>query len=281
MAKKVLSLVRHICLIWLIIYLIISIFKFIQINNKINEKYVIVSKKFSVVGYTNESIVIDNILLFLDRTIFPHFNPFYRYTVPKKMSTSIVLKASFMDKTFSVTMKDGQIIKDNFYEVLMRDEKFQHLYSEWVKKQVGIEDEGVELKFSRAKFWSRVIGDDVYIDFNKITTNENLEKQICENTHNIYVRSNYHESGIVININDSSKDIKSLLEYADDIEKKIHHLIFIYEDNSTYVNKKNNILYISFDNKNSENNIDVMYNYDDNTKHYKHYNKDNSWIEYE
>jgi hypothetical protein len=148
MTKKVLSLIRHICLIWLIIYLIISIFKFIQINIRINEKYGIVSKKFFVVGYTNESIVIDNILLLLDRTVFPHFNPFYSYTVPEKMSTNIVFKTSFMDRKFSVTMKDGIITRDNFYEVLLYDKKFQHLYSEWVKKQVGIDDENIDIEIT-------------------------------------------------------------------------------------------------------------------------------------
>lgn len=170
MTKKVLSLIRHICLIWLIIYLIISIFKFIKINIRINEKYGIVSKKFFVVGYTNESIVIDNILLLLDRTVFPHFNPFYRYAVPEKMSTNIVFKTSFMDGKFSVTMNDGIITRDNFYEVLLYDKKFQHLYSEWLKKQIGLKDEnvGFELEYGE-------------IDFSKIKTLNDTFDEVFEN----------------------------------------------------------------------------------------------------
>lgn len=278
MTKKALSLIRYICLIWLIIYLIISIFKFIQINIRINEKYGIVSKKFFVVGYTNESIVIDNILLLLDRTVFPHFNPFYRYTVPEKMSANIVFKTSFMDGKFSVTMNDGIITRDNFYEVLIKDDKFQHLYSEWVKKQVGIEDENVELYFNRAMCGSRVIGDNIYIDFDKITDLNNLEEQLCENTHNIYIRSNHHEQGVDVKIYNIN-DVKEVLNYADLIEKKIRSRIFI--DTNHSMPFESNHLFICFLTQNGENDLDIKYDYDSNTKMYRYHNKDSEWIEYE
>ena len=216
MTKKVSSLIRHICLIWLIIYLIISIFKFIQINIRINEKYGLVSKKFFVVGYTNESIVIDNILLLLDRTVFPHFNPFYRYTVPEKMSTNIVFKTSFMDGKFSVTMKDGIITRDNFYEVLCYDNKFQHMYSEWVKKQVGIDDKNVELEFSKSA--------DVRIDFDKIDQLSKDCKEIFENTHNLYLNN------VIIN-NFNLANVDDILTMVNGYEPLLKPYIFTDVDN--------------------------------------------------
>ena len=66
-----------------------------------------------------------------------------------------------------------------FYEVLSRDSKFQHLYSEWVKKQVGIEDENVEFGFT-GNF------DKPYIEFDKITSLSDDYREVFENTHNLY-----------------------------------------------------------------------------------------------
>ena len=61
-----------------------------------------------------------------------------------------ILKMPFVDK-YSVGVENGIIVSDNFYEILSTDPKFQHLYSEWVKKQVGIEDSDVELKIAFSK----------------------------------------------------------------------------------------------------------------------------------
>lgn len=87
----------------------------------------------------------------------------------------------FMQKEFRVTIGYDtlKILTDNFYEVLSTDPKFQHLYSEWVKKQVGIEDEGVELGFT-GNF------DKPYIDFDKITSLSKDYREVFENTHNLY-----------------------------------------------------------------------------------------------
>ena len=68
---------------------------------------------------------------------------------------------------------------DNLSEVLSTDPKFQHLYSEWVKKQVGIEDENVELEFA-GNF------DKPYIEFDKITNLSDDYREVFENTHNLY-----------------------------------------------------------------------------------------------
>ena len=97
----------------------------------------------------------------------------------------------FMSKTFEIWIdkRSNSIYGSNFYEVLSTDLKFQHLYSEWVKKQVGISGENVELEFDRAIISSRLIGGDIYIDFSKITSLDNLEDQICMNTKNYYLKS--------------------------------------------------------------------------------------------
>ena len=60
------------------------------------------------------------------------------------------IRTPFMDKPFEVWIdnRTHQIFGNNFYDVLSYDDKFQHLYSEWVKKQVGIDDENIEMKFS-------------------------------------------------------------------------------------------------------------------------------------
>ena len=74
--------------------------------------------------------------------------------------TNFIIKVEFMEKPFKVIVDtDNKVIyKDTFYEVLSTDEKFQHLYSDWVKKQIGINDPNVEFKFDRARCGAQVIG---------------------------------------------------------------------------------------------------------------------------
>ena len=87
---------------------------------------------------------------------------------------------------FDDIMEDGFTIyiykdtgggSDSFSQVLSKDQKFQHLYSEWVKKQVGIEDENVEFEFTGTF-------DTPYIEFDKITTLSEDYSEVFENTHN-------------------------------------------------------------------------------------------------
>lgn len=89
------------------------------------------------------------------------------------------IRAPFMERLFEVWIdnRTHEIFGDNFYEVLSHDTKFQHLYSEWVKKQVGIEDEDVELKFA-GNF------DKPYIEFDKITSLSDDYREVFENMHN-------------------------------------------------------------------------------------------------
>ena len=60
-----------------------------------------------------------------------------------------VMLNDIMDKVFYVKYeKNSGICFDNFNETAFRDEKFQHLYSNWVKKQVGIDDENIDIEVS-------------------------------------------------------------------------------------------------------------------------------------
>lgn len=95
-------------------------------------------------------------------------------------NTIFVIKSEFMDKTFGISVDtDKKVVSDNFYEVLSTDSKFQHLYSEWIKKQIGIDDDNVEFQFA-GNF------DNPYIEFDKITSLSEDYREIFENTHNLY-----------------------------------------------------------------------------------------------
>ena len=90
-----------------------------------------------------------------------------------------------MDETFYIAYNKGKhSCRDNFEQVISNDKKFQHLYSNWVKKQVGIEDENVEFEFTG-------IFDEPYIDFDKITTLSEDYREVFENTHNLYCNKCY------------------------------------------------------------------------------------------
>ena len=190
------------------------------------------------------------------------------------------IKCPFMEKSFEVWIDNTnhEIFGTNFYEVLSYDIKFQHMYSKWVKKQVGIDDENVELYFNRASCGSRNIGENIYIDFRNVISLDNLEEQICENTHNLYIRSNHHEQGADVIINNID-NIKEVLNYADLIEEKIRSRIFI--DTKHFMPSENNHLFICILTQKDKNYLDIKYDYDNNVKMYRYRGKDNNWIEYE
>lgn len=189
------------------------------------------------------------------------------------------IKMPFMDNMFFVFINNGEITQVNFYDKVFYDPKFQHLYSEWVKKQVGIDDENVELYFNRASCGSRNIGDNVYIDFDKITALDNLEEDICKNTHNLYIRSNHYEQGVDVKINNID-NIKEVLNYADLIEKKIKPRVFI--DTNHFMPSENNHLFIYLLSENTNKHLmTIMYDYDENVKKYYYVSNDRDWIKYE
>lgn len=279
--------IRYILLILVLLYVLISIFRFIRFRIKISEKYGKVANKLQTTFYYNENMIINTMLsLGVAPIAFLHgglkgvdfvFRDFKLgiEDFVKPLPAHMTLKAPFMDNKFSITMRGGEIVEDNFYEVLSRDNKFQHMYSEWVKKQVGIEDENVGLKFSRARCGAQAIGNDISIDFKNITSLANLNNEICENTHNYYICSNtYGDPGVEIIVN-SIDSIEQLLKYADSIEKKIESRVFMHKHNTS---REINQLFIDIFNKDGEKLLTICYDYDNKRKKFF---KEENWIDYE
>ena len=96
------------------------------------------------------------------------------------------IRAPFMEKPFEVWIdnRTHEIFGNNFYEVLSTDAKFQHLYSEWVKRQIGCEDENVELGFYGQQSNPKLI-----ILFNQISNLNNNYEEIFKNTYNFYLNT--------------------------------------------------------------------------------------------
>ena len=258
---------RYIFIIWIIVYLLISVFKYFQINSLISKKYGALSKTFNTKMYTNESVVIDGLLLIIGVPITfvtggAEFTQWLygdiKLDFKRKLITKIELKSDIMDKTFNITMQGGRIVNDNFYEVISNDQKFTHLYSEWVKKQVGIEDSNVELKFTEAVKGARQIGEKPYIDFNKITNLDRLEDQICECTSGLYVKN-------VDIYNFPSNDIKDILSEVKRYELLIKPYIFKEGDNILWfgVNIKEQA-----NDKNDPYSYSIVFDYNTNEKKY-------------
>ena len=84
------------------------------------------------------------------------------------------IKMPFMDNMFYVFINNGDITQVNFHDKVFYDPKFQHLYSEWVKKQVGIKDENVEFEFSK--------NTNATINFDRIDKLSKDYKEVFENT---------------------------------------------------------------------------------------------------
>ena len=142
--------------------------------------------------------------------------------------------APFMSKPFEVWIdnRTHKVFGDNFYEVLSTDEKFQHLYSEWVKKQIGCEDENVELKFANYNTNEKLNID--FVNIKNISTNYD---EIFKNLYNYYLIE-IHRKNI--------KDLSNInyKQYADEInnkyfkkienitgKSKIEHYVELYNNN--------------------------------------------------
>lgn len=149
----------------------------------------------------------------------------------------------FMSKTFEIWIdkRSNSLYGSNFYEVLSTDFKFQHLYSEWIKKQIGIEDENVEFQFA-GNF------DNPYIEFDKITSLSEDYREIFENTHNLYCNRCYVSN--IDNLNAMTAN-----EIANEIREK--YLFGAVKITGIPVNKKiSGNIHLSngiFDKKNDQN----------------------------
>ena len=270
---------RYIFIIWIIVYLLISVFKYFQINSLISKKYGALSKTFNTKMYTNESVVIDGLLLIIGVPITfvtggAEFTQWLygdiKLDFKRKLITKIELKSDIMDKTFNITMQGGRIVNDNFYEVISNDQKFTHLYSEWVKKQVGIEDSNVEFGFA-GNF------DNPYIEFDKITSLSDDYREIFENTHNLYVWQCR-----VVNIKDLNENNKV------EIAKMVREKYLSKAMSITGITKdlsKNYRGHIKLSNSNfdSDNNLkyELSYNAKDEKANLQEYIVGVGWVSYE
>ena len=168
-----------------------------------------------------------------------------------------------MDETFYIAYNKGKhSCRDNFEQVISNDKKFQHLYSDWVKKQVGIEDENVELKFKEGMKGARLVGYNPYIEFDKINSLENLNEDICKNTHNLYL------SNVSIVNFDSSKP-EDVLKVVNNYEQLLKLWVFNAGDNILWIGVKLNDL---VNDKEDPFSYGILFDYNTNKKkYYKYY----------
>lgn len=101
-----------------------------------------------------------------------------------------------LDGTFFIQYHKAKgACSDNFYKVLLADNKFQHFYSEWVKKQIGIDDGNVELEFQGYDFFTEE--HNFKIDFNNINVLDKDYDELFKNVKNMRLTnislSNYHD----------------------------------------------------------------------------------------
>ena len=163
-----------------------------------------------------------------------------------------------LDKNFVIYVYSTGGCYDNFSEVLSKDQKFQHLYSEWIKKQVGIEDENVELKFKEAMKGARMVGKEPYIEFDNINSLDNLEDNICKNIHNLYLHTVVIDNFISSNAND-------VLSLVKDYERLLKPYVFMSGDNVLWfgVEIKNSV-----DDEKDPYSYSILFDYNTNEKKY-------------
>ena len=139
-----------------------------------------------------------------------------------------------MDNGFYVSYdKKYDVCSDNFSDIISTDPKFQHLYSEWVKKQIGVDDENVEFGFTGSY-------ETPYVEFDKITTLSEDYSEVFENTHKFYLDT--------IKEKNSRINEKNYIDYFYDIKDNIYekssyitgkpekpYSLFVYIDNYRFI----------------------------------------------
>ena len=153
------------------------------------------------------------------------------------------ISTPFMSKPFEVWIdnRTHKIFGDNFYDTLKSDKKFQHLYSDWVKKQIGINDPNVELImiFNNSIDFLNIKNKDNILEelFNNIveykvtnayvknvgTNNETDLANYANNIHDIYFtfKKYNEESSGEFNLNDSVILIKEDINFLDKNVRKL------------------------------------------------------------
>ena len=152
------------------------------------------------------------------------------------------IRAPFMDRPFEVWVdnRTHKIFGDNFYEVLSKDPKFQHLYSEWVKRQVGIDDENVELNIGCEKIFFENIykydsNEDIFVNSSGKISEIRLKNVKVDNDTNFYDIFLLFEEKYLSKfyVNNISCDYKFIIEGED---KKV----YFYNEINSYKNQYTN-----------------------------------------
>lgn len=174
------------------------------------------------------------------------------------------ISTPFLKNEFVIQLTHGKVVSDRFYDILLTDSKFQHLYSEWVKKQVGIDDENIEINFKEALKGSRWVGEKPYIEFSNINSIDDLEEDICKNTHNLYVYK-------VEISNFNSLNVEDVLTVVKRYERLLKPYVFSDGDNVLWFRVKLND---SINDKDDPYRYAILFDYNNNEKkYYKYYEK--------
>ena len=280
----------YILVLWLVYYLLLSAVHYVQLRNDLSRKYGMIANKMRTTYFINDSILIDTVIYVAvlpicyliagaELTNSRGSNLFKDYTY----TTFARFKAPFMSKTFDVKMKNGKIIEDTFYDTIVTDSKFNHLYSEWVKKKIRCEDENVELEFDLARDKHNSVQKKISIDFSSIVDVNNIEEEICRNIKNYVLYSidkkNLDKSN-KLNFLNEAKIIKAKFyndiisnNYQDILWENINIKLYYYDVDLAF-DRYND----SFANSNEDNFYYVRFGLKDNTIKYLSNEYDNTWI---
>ncbi|MDO5569814.1 MAG: hypothetical protein Q4G04_06940 [bacterium] len=278
------NIIKAIFLFIILFYLCSTLISYSQYRSRLNEKYGKLSSYMRTTFFYKESLIINTaIVLVVGIATIPVTglmgvgydyssltDSISTYPIFQPRTTHALVKVPFMDKPFEIELQNGEITRDTFDKVFFEDPKkeFNHLYSDWLKKQIGFDDKNVEFKMWFGK-----------IDFENIN---NIEDDGDEYIFNLFKESSRIKSVYIKNIKDLDDTIlKEKNEYINnELMKKIdtilvnnykeegYYLAFtnynfnLYEEGD-YFNRKYNIkgkkLYEGSVLKNGERYLDYYY----------------------
>ncbi len=158
-----------------------------------------------------------------------------------------IISAPFVDDASIYVESETQDVRGGFN--FSKSSKFQHLYSEWIKKQIGVDDENVEFGFTGSY-------ETPYVEFEKITSLSEDYSEVFENTHNFYVWT--CEVGKINNLNNDNK-----VEIAKNIRE--NYLISAMKLTDMPKDERKNFdgcIVLSNKNFDKENDINYFFHYD-------------------
>ncbi|MDO5569812.1 MAG: hypothetical protein Q4G04_06930, partial [bacterium] len=143
------------------IYLCSTLISYGQYRYRLNEKYGKLTSTMTTTFFYKESLIINSAIVIVvciatipvaglsgvEYIVSSFTDSMYAYPIFRLGASYATVYTQFRDKPFKIQLKNGEIVKDTFENYIYENYTFKQLYSNWMKKQIGCDDDNVEFSY--------------------------------------------------------------------------------------------------------------------------------------